>query len=357
MERQIERVRESEPGETGHDQDMKWKAERFRQKAEGLRLIREDDQPWEQTRQAYTKRYIWAGNWDKVAMPGWIIFRHRIFTKGGRHVHQGGVGLFILEGKGYSIVDGVKREWEKDDLVMLPLQPGGCDHQHFNEVQGGYSEWIAFIYQPFQEIVGDVYIQKEFHPDYQGPKVAIASNLFDEEALARAIDGRKASGGQPAAGGYFGDLLRTRDREREQLARARIVIQGRDLPVENNPLGLYRWYLHPSMTDIPTKAIIAWTVELPPGSQSGKQRSQGGRGYYVLDGKGYTVLDGQRYDWKQGDLMCIPHKVEGSEYQFFNADSSQPARLYAVEFNWSAALGVDMGSGFDVLENSPDYKP
>lgn len=354
MEKQIERIKEPEPKQTGHDQDILMKAERFRLKAQGKRVIREEECEWEQTRHAFTMRYIWSANWDRVATPGWLVFRQRIFTKNGRHIHQGGIGLLALEGLGSTSVDGVRHDWEAGDLVMLPIKPGGVDHQHFNRVDGGYSEWIAFIYQPFQEIVGDVYIVKEFHPNWTGEKKAVAENLVDEVMLASILEAR-AKLKEPKSPGLLGELIRRRDEERVQLKNAKPVVKGKELPLENNPLGLFRWYLHPSLKDIPTKAMIEWSQEIPPGSRSGKARSQGGKLYFAMEGKGYTILDGTRHDWMKGDLLCIPHKIEGNVFQHFNADSQKRALLYGVEFNWSAALGIDMGCGFDILEESPDF--
>ena len=52
------------------------------------------------------------------------MFIHTITTKSGEHRHQGGLLIFVLEGKGYSIVDGERWDWEKGDLVLLPMQPG-----------------------------------------------------------------------------------------------------------------------------------------------------------------------------------------------------------------------------------------
>ena len=354
-EKQIERTREPEPKAVRSDQSILMKAEHFRKMAAGKVLIRGEDYDWEQSRHAYTKRYIWAGNWDKVATPGWSVFRNRMLTKGGRHVHQGGIGLLALEGRGYTIVDGVRHDWEAGDLVMLPIKPGGVDHQHFNRADGGYSEWIAFIYQPFQEILGDVYIQKEFHPNWTGPNVPLAENLVDEAMLSGILESRTHLK-EPRSPGILGELINIRDQEREQLKRAKPVIKRKELPLENNPIGLFRWYLHPFMKDIPTKAMIEWSQEIPPGSRSGKVRSQGGKLYYILEGKGYTILNGTTYNWKKGDLLCIPHKIEGNVYQHFNTDSTKPANLYGAEFNWSAALGIDLGCGLDILEESPDFR-
>ena len=155
----------------------------------------------------------------------------------------------------------------------------------------------------------------------------------------------------------FEDIFRRRDEERERVKKADIVVKGKDLPVENNRMGLYKWYMHPSLSNITSRAMLYWVQEIPPGSHSGKQKSQGGRVHYILEGHGYTIIDGVKHEWEKRDFVLIPIKGHGTEYQHFNADQENRVRLIAAEFNWYDALGVDMGAEFEQLENSPDFKP
>lgn len=152
-------------------------------------------------------------------------------------------------------------------------------------------------------------------------------------------------------------LFQRRDKERESLARAVKVIQGDDLPVENNRMGLFRWYLHPDKPDMAVRSILLWAEEIPPGGRSGKQKHQGGRIHFVQEGRGYTEIDGVKYEWEKGDLILLPIRPNGVLFQHFNSDLQNKARLVCTEPNWFDALGVDLGSGFEQVENSPDYKP
>lgn len=154
----------------------------------------------------------------------------------------------------------------------------------------------------------------------------------------------------------FGELIKWRDKQREEQKQASLVEKGDEIPLENNPMGLYQWYLHPSKKPIANNALLVWAQEIPPGSHSGKLKTQGGQVHYVWEGQGYTVVDGVRHDWEQGDVIIIPIKVYGSEYQHFNSDPANRVRLVVAEPNVCDSLGVDRGAGFEVLENSPDYK-
>ena len=154
----------------------------------------------------------------------------------------------------------------------------------------------------------------------------------------------------------FEQLLKQRNEEREEKKTATIVAKLKELALENNPMGLYRWYLHPYMKNAPHRSIMLWTQEIPPGSCSGKQQTQGGRIHYVWEGRGYTEVDGVRHDWKQGDMILLPIKAFGTIHQHFNLDAKKPVRLIVSEPNVYQALGVDMGAGLEQIDNSPDYK-
>ncbi len=47
-------------------------------------------------------------------------------------LHQGGRVHVVWEGRGYTMVDGVRHNWETGDVIMLPVKPEGTTHQHFN---------------------------------------------------------------------------------------------------------------------------------------------------------------------------------------------------------------------------------
>jgi quercetin dioxygenase-like cupin family protein len=152
-------------------------------------------------------------------------------------------------------------------------------------------------------------------------------------------------------------LMKQRDEEREAKKTAKVVVKGKELPLEMNRMGLFRWYLHPYQKDAAHRALLIWVQEIPPGSRSGKQKTQGGRIHYVLEGRGYTEVDGVRHEWKQGDMILLPIKTYGVVYQHVNSDPKAKARIVAAEPNIYAGLGVDLGSGFEQLEDSPDCKP
>ena len=154
---------------------------------------------------------------------------------------------------------------------------------------------------------------------------------------------------------HWEELFRLRDEQRERVRTAVTLVKGKELPLERNRQGLMCWYLHPAITDTVIRSLIIFVQEIPPGSRSGRLKFQGGQAIHILEGRGHTILDGVRYDWAQGDTLNLPLKKRGIVVQHFNDDPGKPARLVAGEVNWVDCVGVDRGSGFEQIENAPDF--
>lgn len=154
---------------------------------------------------------------------------------------------------------------------------------------------------------------------------------------------------------YWGALFAMRDEQRARRASAIQVVRGKDLPLESNRQGLMRWYLHPAIRDTILSTLMFYKQEIPPGSRSGKLKFQGGQVMYILAGRGHTLLDGVKHQWAAGDVLNLPLKRDGIIVQHFNDDPAASAVFLACEPNLFACTGVDRGSGFEQIEESPDY--
>lgn len=53
-------------------------------------------------------------------------------SRSGRLRFQGGQVIFIVEGRGYTLLDGVRYDWAAGDVINLPLRKQGIVVQHFN---------------------------------------------------------------------------------------------------------------------------------------------------------------------------------------------------------------------------------
>ncbi|MCH8153642.1 MAG: hypothetical protein IH830_14885, partial [Planctomycetes bacterium] len=141
------------------------------------------------------------------------------------------------------------------------------------------------------------------------PEWAEKKNLEDRTVAPLINHARTTNIDDSARGNtLFDDLLRTRDEQREQLKHARTIVQGKSLKTEINPMGHFRWYIHPHIKDLGSRALTLYVQEIPSSSRSGKQLLQGGRFHYVLEGKGRTIIDDTRHDWEKDDIILLPIK-------------------------------------------------
>jgi quercetin dioxygenase-like cupin family protein len=159
-----------------------------------------------------------------------------------------------------------------------------------------------------------------------------------------------------AATDHWAALLALRDRQRANRKTAMQVVKGSELPQEVNKQGLMRWYLHPSITDTTLTTLMFYEQEIPPGSRSGKFKFQGEQVIYILEGKGYTLIDGVKHHWEAGDVLNLPIRKPGIIVQHVNEDPVVPAKFVAAEPNYFACTGVDRGSGFEQIEEAPEYR-
>ena len=103
------------------------------QQGKGAWLIKGRDLPWENNRQGKMKWFLHPAL-DNTAIRSMIIFEQEI-PAGGRSGAQkspGGSVLYILAGKGYTLLDGERHDWQAEDLVNIPIRAQGVVVQHVN---------------------------------------------------------------------------------------------------------------------------------------------------------------------------------------------------------------------------------
>lgn len=90
------------------------------------------------------------------------IFAEVPHSSSHRHSHTEAM-LYVLEGSGYSVVDGVRHDWAAGDAVHVP--PKMTDHEHFNDSDGATRTLrIEFGIRYFYESLWDGYAKVEHRP-------------------------------------------------------------------------------------------------------------------------------------------------------------------------------------------------
>jgi hypothetical protein len=114
------------------------------QMKKGIQVIKEKDLPLETNRQGLMRWYMHPEIRD-TALNTQLFFQQEIppGSRSGRLKFQGGQVIMILEGRGYTLVDGVKHAWQAGDVLNLPLRAKGIVVQHFNTDPQNPAKFIA----------------------------------------------------------------------------------------------------------------------------------------------------------------------------------------------------------------------
>ena len=119
------------------------------------------------TRQDNLKYYLDPMRYMETPLQDWLVFINDVMKHSGKHRHQGGLVIYVIEGRGYSVVDDERIEWEAGDLLLLPIKPDGVVHQHFNHAPGEPCLWIAFVHMPIMDSVSMEMTQIEVLPEFK----------------------------------------------------------------------------------------------------------------------------------------------------------------------------------------------
>lgn len=363
MDRERLRIRGAEPGARNNYEALLQSREEFISRGyQGEVVVDCTKREWEYTRQGIARYLLSPFKFPNTVLQDWFMFVHDIKTQSGKHTHQGGLVIYVLEGAGWSVVDGVRWDWQEGDLLLLPIKQGGVEHQHWNAKPGVSCKWLAFIHLPTWDLVSSELVQNEVSPDWQtmyggsgggGGETRGNTPVPEREAgLDQSVIAGGAPGGQAT---IYDQLIALRDHQRTEL-KENLVIRGDDMPWEINPHGQMKWLLHPFMPNQPLRSLIFYEQRIEPKSHSGRQLYQGGVIFYVRQGRGHTRIDGVVHAWKQGDVIQLPMRVHGVVFQHFNDSPDEPAILVSCEPNTIHSLNVDKGSGFEQLEVAPEYQ-
>jgi hypothetical protein len=96
-------------------------------------IVPGNDLPWEDSRQGKLKWYMHP-DMTENCLNSMVVWVQELPPGGrsGKQRTQGGTVIYVWQGRGYTLIDGVRHDWEKDDVVNLPIRPEGIVVQHVN---------------------------------------------------------------------------------------------------------------------------------------------------------------------------------------------------------------------------------
>jgi len=161
--------------QTRYDELMKLRDNDRERIAQSTVCVKGKEIPWETNPQGIMKWYMHPCN-DSTAHKFLVFASQQIpaGSRSGKLKHQGGIVVVVVEGKGYTTIDGVRYDWKQGDIVQLPIKPEGIAFQHFNT---GTEPALLIHAEP--NLAGTVGIDRgcgfeqiEAAPEYSGPKSA-----------------------------------------------------------------------------------------------------------------------------------------------------------------------------------------
>jgi gentisate 1,2-dioxygenase len=228
--------------------------------------------------QAAATRSIYAG--VQLVLPGEVAPAHR---------HTQSAIRFILEGGGYTTVDGEKIQMSPGDFVITP---SWTFHDHGNETDAPLV-WVDVLDIPLMSSLDTTFAEAanaDAQPVVRPPGDSLArygGNMFP-------VDWKPKTGSSPIFSYPYA-------RSRETLANLRQY--GSPDPCH----GYKMRYVNPANGGYAMPTIGAFMQLLPAGFDAAPYRSTDGTVYVVVEGEGETrFADGTRIAWKPRDIFVVP---------------------------------------------------
>lgn len=144
-------------------------AEREKQRLEARVMLKAEE--------AVIQRSEHKGDWKVGLIDEYLGFDNRILAM---YVHQmppashtethkhGEAIVYVLSGRGYSIVEGERYDWKAGDCIFV--QPG-IWHQHFNSDPEAVSQHLAIYIAPMRDRIvrGAEFVESRSEPEYEPP--------------------------------------------------------------------------------------------------------------------------------------------------------------------------------------------
>jgi len=76
----------------------------------------------------------------------------------------------------------------------------------------------------------------------------------------------------------------------------------------------------------------------------------------ILEGKATRTIDGVNIRGSAGGRATLPLRATASSCSTSNKPTRQPRKICAAEAEWFECTPSNRGSGFEQLEDAPEYK-
>jgi gentisate 1,2-dioxygenase len=243
------------------------------------------------------------------------------------HRHTVEAVIYVLKGFGYSIIDGVRYDWEPGDFICVPVFAW---HRHIN-LSSEDMAYVASTTGPLSMGIGVAIYEDERYPEYwvfaqndTGAKKSLLPGAMEipdaQRGIPKNVDAAQYADSEAAQ--LYYDQLQFAEREEEARRNGRVHVKGKDLKFQRTPMGWVAPVVDPKL-GFHVKVMSTLVAEIEPGKRSGAHRHLYEEVNHILSGTGYSIIEDKRYEWKAGDTLSIP---VFSWHQHFNS-GKEPARF------------------------------
>jgi mannose-6-phosphate isomerase-like protein (cupin superfamily) len=284
------------------------------EKRQARKAISPDELEWVTTRQdARAALLISPENGFRTWGTTLMVAEIPVGWQTGEHLH-GEEAVFIHRGRGCSVIDGRRFDWEAGDCLWIPF---GSRHQHFN-LGAEPVQYVSALCPDleYQCLVVDVQQLSEC-----GPCVAVpdGEDGGDVDADGRQLVFRLKNAPATAPRGLPPDA--TANTAFRQSMPAVMSTAAVGLPPERQSIHL----MYPPRF-VGEEVELTHIFTYGAGDSSPKHAHMEAM-LYVVKGRGYSVIDDERFDWQEGSAFHVqgPQTV----HQFF---ATEPSRLLRIHF-------------------------
>ncbi len=263
--------------------------------AQARKCIHEEELEWVRTRQDHRAALLCSRENGFLTSGDIMLGEIPPKWNTGKHYH-GEEAIYILKGKGCSVIDGLRYDWEEGSCLFIPF---GLVHQHFN-LGDNTARYFSVMAIAFEMFVG---VAKVFQYDEAGETHLHALDDISNGTDVHAEHGRiiMRPKDQPlVAGDKMAEAWAKQTDEYSQTLAKEMRTPGTK-GHRSRMIRLMRWQ---------DSGFKAREVEITgimydsPGANSGRHGHMEAV-LYCLEGEGYSTVDQERVDWKKGTLVHV----------------------------------------------------
>lgn len=255
----------------------------------------------------------------------------------GAHKH-GEEAIFILEGSGYSVVDGIRYPWKRQSVIAIPF---GSIHQHFNTGDEP-ARYISVLAVHLEHLVGlHRTIQLEpWGPTTVEPEVETSPDGMNPDGSARVVLHRENA----IMKRHEGDGVPVLPDSMPEFDPEHPLVVGDVDGMHSLPDGFHKaevlnyMRINKDINDFKLHTVEISGLLTDPPFEYGGMHAHMEAHLYILQGEGYSLVNNEKVPWKPG--TCFHITGPQTPHRHVN-ESDVPATMvrmaFGIRYFWERA--------------------